>query len=255
MAISSRKYCTVSVRIMPDKTRRQTNSAKPTFVFWSLIALPTLTVLIGAIGDVVSDFVNWYTNWIGTHTVNIWRLCKALFAKEDKAEKVKQAAKTVAKEHEKSAADKQGTAKVSNGFDQIAELEGQMIVPKDVNLDGLTEMEREIAQEKYKPFMLLKAAQHILSHLDATPPRKYNFQEWTWLLKLLGEDETDEEGHRRVGQPLAEGKEIVTPVRKEKHQVWSWLGQESPLMSLEEGTELSKTFVLWIFMLTRSVNR
>ena len=43
----------------------QTNASKPAFVFWSLIALPTLTVLIGAIGDVVSGFVNWYTEWIG----------------------------------------------------------------------------------------------------------------------------------------------------------------------------------------------
>ena len=44
----------------------QTNSAKPAFVFWALIALPTLTVLIGAIGDVVGDFVNWYTIWLGS---------------------------------------------------------------------------------------------------------------------------------------------------------------------------------------------
>jgi potassium channel subfamily K, other eukaryote len=47
----------------------QTNSAKPTFVFWSLIALPALTVLIGAIGDAVPDFVAALTLWLGKNTL------------------------------------------------------------------------------------------------------------------------------------------------------------------------------------------
>ena len=82
-----------------------------------------------------------------------------------------------------------------------------------------------------------------MQHLDASPPRRYSFKEWTWLLKLLGEDETNEAGHRRVGQALPQGAEVATPIRTNEKQMWSWLGQESPLMSLEEG-ELSRALAV-----------
>jgi potassium channel subfamily K, other eukaryote len=204
-------------------------------VFWALIALPTLTVLIGAIGDAVSSFVNWYTDWIGNHSMSIIKLGKAFFATEHRAERIKNAAKKVARDHEKQSANGLGESDADNGFQEIAEIERQRTVPLDFEMDGLTAMEAAVAEETYKPFIILKAAQHIMEHLDASPPRKYSFKEWTWLLKLLGEDETDEKGHRRVGQELSEGQEVVTPIRTENKHVWSWLGQESPLMSLEEG--------------------
>ena len=45
----------------------QDNSAKPVFVLWSLIALPTLTVLIGSVGGVINEGVNTITLWISDH--------------------------------------------------------------------------------------------------------------------------------------------------------------------------------------------
>ncbi|KAK5162867.1 uncharacterized protein LTR77_011124 [Saxophila tyrrhenica] len=215
----------------------QTNSAKPAFVFWALIALPTLTVLVGAIGDTVSAFVNWYTTWIGNHTVNFWRIFRAPFTSSNPKSAIKSAARDMREDREKSKAAENGGAEADNGFRQIAHLEQQSTVPHGFDLSGLTEMEAAVAEETYKPFIILKASQKILEHLDASPPRKYSFQEWTWLLKLLGEDETDERGHRRVGQELPEGAEVVSPVRTHGSQMWSWLGQESPLMSLEEDSE------------------
>lgn len=236
MVTSHRKSTKTYLKFTPTdhQIHRQTNSSKPAFVFWALIALPTLTVLIGAIGDSVSAFVNWYTTWIGNHTVSIWRLFKAVAASEDKARKVKEAAKKVATYHE--SADANGNEVVEdNGFGDIAHVERQHTVPIDFSMQGLTDMQAAVAEQTYKPFIILKAAQHVLGHLDADPPRKYTFQEWTWLLKLLGEDEADERGHRRVGRPLEEGMQVVSPVRTESFHVWSWLGQESPLMSMEEG--------------------
>lgn len=163
--------------------------------------------------------------------MSIWRLLKSPIERNNK---VLDAAKKVIHDHQKHAQDYRPDH-AQSGFDQIAQIEHQRIAPLEFDMDGLTHMEAAVAEETYKPFIMLKAAQHILSHLDASPPRKYSFKEWTWLLKLLGEDETDEQGHRRVGQALPEGAEVVTPVRTKQHHVWSWLGQESPLMSLEEG--------------------
>ena len=240
MAILSRKSANASPNLQihfTNKPQRQTNSSKPAFVFWALIALPTLTVLIGAIGDVVAEFVNWYTDWIGTHTQSIYQIFKALTAKANKTAKVKDAArKTVDPEKDPNGLpqpeDKeQNTA----GFDQIASIESRRTVPLDFKMDGLTALQAAVAEETYRPFVMLRAAQHIMGHLDVSPPKKYTFKEWSWLLKLMGEDEAETRGHRRVGQALKVGQEVVTPARLHAYQVWSWLGQESPLMSLEEG--------------------
>ena len=126
-------------------------------MLWALIALPTLTVLIGAIGDTVSSFVNWYTEWIGNHTVNIVHLFKAIFARRDKDE-VKTAAKKVAKDHENSGMQENGGKEADNGFRDIAAVEQQCTVPVDFDMDGLTDMEVATAEETYKPFMIIKAA-------------------------------------------------------------------------------------------------
>ena len=166
-------------------------------------------------------------------------MTKALGKKENKLQEIKRAA-TAASKEKRLKLEKES----ESGFELIAKIEHQRTVPLEFPIDDLSEMEAMVAEEKYRPFMLLKAADHILTkHLDASPPKKYSYKEWTWLLKLLGEDETDESGHRRVGQVLPEGAEVVSPMRENNRQVWSWLGQESPLMSLEEGGSIN-TFVI-----------
>lgn len=155
-------------------------------------------------------------------------------------DELKRAARSASNEKKLRIADEEGS-----GFEKIANLELQRTVPLDFVMDDLSQLEREVAEAKYRPFMLLKAADHILEkHLDAKPPKKYSYKEWTWLLKLLGEDETDESAHRRVGQALPEGLEVKGPVREHPSHVWSWLGQESPLMSLEEGKSFAKLMSL-----------
>lgn len=218
----------------------QTNSAKPAFVFWSLIALPTLTVLIGSIGDAVSSFVNWYTLWIGNHTQDLWRWVHILRAQKSSP---KRALDTLRAEAAATMASAEAAADEPTGFHGIANVQHARTIPADLDFsaDTLTEFQLAIAEETYKPFIMLKAAQTILGHLDEEAPRQYNYKEWTWLLKLLGEDERDESGHRRVGVAVPAGTEVVRPVSADggppgsARGVWSWIGQESPLMSLEEG--------------------
>ena len=45
------------------------NSGKPFFVFWSLLAIPTLTILISDMGDTVVKGVKDATIWLGEITV------------------------------------------------------------------------------------------------------------------------------------------------------------------------------------------
>ena len=45
------------------------NSGKPFFVFWSLLAVPTLTILISDMGDTVVKSIKDATIWVGEITV------------------------------------------------------------------------------------------------------------------------------------------------------------------------------------------
>ena len=45
------------------------NAGKPFFVFWSLLAIPSLTILISNMGDTIVKGIRDFTLWIGTLTV------------------------------------------------------------------------------------------------------------------------------------------------------------------------------------------
>jgi potassium channel subfamily K, other eukaryote len=211
----------------------QTNSAKPTFVFWALIALPTLTVLIGAVGDAVTDFVNWGMVWTGKHLPTIIKWITGLRRSASKQEVLKTAI------HKVGAEDHGVSQDVEKGMPDDTFLQYG-----DVTVD-----------ETNRSFLITKTAQIVLGHLDEDSPRKYTYQEWNWVLKLLGEDEATVDGHRKLGQPVGVGAEVATPIRQHKKQVWSWMGQESPLLSLEDNSEPKWVLKRLLEALAKDLNR
>lgn len=213
-------------------TSRQTNSAKPAFVFWALISLPTLTVLIGSVGDAVSSVVNWYTTWVGEHATALYDIFVALYQPHNRArDKIRDLIKNPNKnkDEDDQAAD--------HGIHDVGDVENASVLPPDFDAQPFSSWQIDTLEHKYRPYIAIKAMQKIVDSLDDDPPKKYTYKEWTWLLKLIGEDETTEEGHRHVGRPLPDGMEVAEPVRENARQMWSWLGQESPLMSLAHGSE------------------
>ncbi|KAK5561851.1 hypothetical protein LTR46_000656 [Exophiala xenobiotica] len=210
----------------------QTNSAKPAFVFWSLIALPTLTVLIGAVGDTVSDLVASSTLWLGQHapeSLKIFRQAKATARKKRNREGAFQTAKPPGFMDDESAAEwdfeDQNIAKA------IQALGGRQQDNTQPGTKPEDEKEAQALLSAYRLHILLREMQNVVQHLDAQPPRKYTFEEWTWFLKLIHEDESDPPGHRL---PWDRDADVAAPLREKDGQKWSWLGQESPLMSMED---------------------
>lgn len=206
----------------------QTNAGKPTFVFWALIALPTLTVLIGAIGDALAEFVTWGTEWVGKHGSTVLTfLINALRGDID----AKKAIRATVEKAEQAAEPE------PEGFDSIASVENGRVISSHISSNTFKNIKLDQAEEAYLPFVIIKAAQKVLEHMDEDEPRKYSYEEWTWLLKLVGEDESTEEGHRTIGKRSSDDLEVATPLRSSKKQAWSWMGQESPLMDLDDDSE------------------
>ncbi|KAI9723198.1 MAG: Potassium channel [Chrysothrix sp. TS-e1954] len=190
----------------------QTNSAKPAFVLWSLLALPALTVLVGALGDVMSTGFSAITVWMAEH---IPAKTKALADLQRMA-------------HD--------TKKGEGGAHAEAKPPGFM---SDREHDGshFDDEEHAAAAREYRPYLLIKAIKDVITHLDASPPRKYTYAEWAWFLKLLGAHEEDERGHRSARDALENEKTGVHNAKPgEQNGVvkpFSWLGVDSPLMSTE----------------------
>ena len=82
---------------------------------------------------------------------------------------------------------------------------------------------------------LIEEIGRVTQHLKSQPPRKYNYQEWAWYLRLIGEDESDAAKHRKPHSHLSsKTKDELEEKEKER---WSWVGSRSPLMGSQEEAE------------------
>jgi len=69
----------------------------------------------------------------------------------------------------------------------------------------------------------------MYQHLNATPPKEFEYEEWVYFLKLLGEEETYNEYHRK---PYSSH-----PKDGEEEKTWSWIGHRSPLLGDKQEAE------------------
>ena len=226
------------------------NSGKPFFVFWSLLAVPTLTILISNMGDTIIKAIRDFTLWVGEVTV---------LPGEGGVTK-----------HFKYAARKVTNGRVFNEGPLMEKPPGFLSEKSDGNsknhnsggaaVDDIAEEyekkeldEADEAKQKgdklgedihYYHYLLVKELRNVMKDLDASPPRKYTYKEWAWFLKLIGEDESERDFHRsppiKVNRNEQDGPEIGkghTEGRDGKHRQWSWLGNRSPLMGQKEESE------------------
>jgi potassium channel subfamily K len=209
------------------------NSGKAFFVFWSLLAVPTLTILISNMGDTVIKEFKDLTIWIGSLTV-------------------------LPDEQGVSAAIKLALKRIQHGklYKPRDEKDNSSDTTKDSMLDRLAEHtedeelgEAEKAGEQgdflqrdihFYHYVLAKEIRQLMRDVNAQPPKQYTFQEWTYYLRLVGEDEDDSSRHRRPknNPKHRRGKQKTPDIgaatggedENGEQFTWSWLGIRSPLM-------------------------
>ena len=225
---------------------------KPFFVFWSLLAVPTLTILISNMGDTVIAGIRDLTIYLGEFTV--------LPGEASMKGRLKQHVSKVT--HGKAFSKASGpTMDNSPGFMGVGE-KGQDEDQENVNqlshavaTDHMAKFleKEELAEASAAAdrgdrlgsdihlyhFLLIKELRNVMKHVNETPQRKYTYEEWTWYLKLIGEDESASSTHRKA--PIKAG-DLETEkgmmqhggqtanASEENKEPWSWLGTRSPLM-------------------------
>ncbi|KAF1345323.1 hypothetical protein BDV97DRAFT_372536 [Delphinella strobiligena] len=183
----------------------KSNAGRPFFVVWSLVAVPTMTILIADLGDtVISDFKNVVAK-LGDFTVlpekGIWH--RFLLTHP-----------YVLKQLERRSARKEAKRRLSLGFEVGPETEAHP------TLDTLAVEEVKKPSDWELGRKLARAIRHTAKDLAADPPKVYTYEEWvefTELIRFTSKDETNKEGG----------------FKEEGLVEWDWLGENSPMMQQE----------------------
>lgn len=218
--------------------RPQADSSRAFFVFWSLLAVPTMTIVISNVGDTVVTGVRDVTLWVGEWTV---------LPGEKSIRKTLQSGAVRLRGRRGDAHDV-GT-EVAGGFSGERRMQGDQ-APQS-KPDGLGKVAREVessenaeadraadkgdadaSDEHHEIAVLMKEMRKVLGHLNASPPKKYTYEEWTRFLELIEEDvkpSKTEPGHSHEetpDQPVSQ-----EDARPRRRRYWTWLSPTSPLMS------------------------
>lgn len=199
------------------------NAGKSFFVFWSLLALPTMTVLISNAEDTVVKFVRDATLQIGNLTIlpgegafadnlrhAISRItCRLLFCDYYVLPRPDKDAKDVSnfplsldassdagsvspeQQHQRRHADadleRRGRPSYSSTY--TSHVRRSLSRFRDPHADLPTDTDLH--------FLLISEIQILSQHMREPVPRRYSFDEWAWYLRLLGQDERDPHRHRK----------------------------------------------------------
>ena len=227
------------------------DSGKPFFVFWSLCAVPALTILISNMGDTIVKFVRDVTLWVGNVTV--------LPGESRVVDALKEGAGKAVHRKSNNFPDPQGGD--SEGFESFQEKR-----LKTLSLSSLTPEKDHSTllreNREYAHYVIAKEICNVLERLTGCPEKEYTYDEWAWYLELIGEDETSTATHRaatektrdiekqgqnrqahdpeaaNVDQSGADGLQAAATSKDSAgRKQWSWLEHRSPLMGDQKEAE------------------
>ncbi|CAJ2505348.1 Uu.00g127420.m01.CDS01 [Anthostomella pinea] len=287
------------------------NQGKAFFVFWSLLALPTQTVLISNAGDTIVKVIRDGTLRLGSVTIlpgesGFKKDTKQLLAKlsfgvlfaEERIEESPPGFFGFAQRHEDTEEEEDGEESSDSHTNKGAGNRRPKPKPDDPAKRGrapskpkqsdegkdleaarpkreTSTARKDVPTELPKTrseyhLVLIDEIRRVTRHLEHSPPRKYTYKEWAWYLRLIDEDESSAETHRKpvkvprgkdehpavIGDtPNQDGgadADVSVPMgnlpqsehgekgkgdpRQQKLQ-WSWVGHRSPLMDTREEAE------------------
>ncbi|KAL1900771.1 hypothetical protein Cpir12675_000785 [Ceratocystis pirilliformis] len=276
-----------------DRTPKS-NAGKAFFVFWCLMALPTMTIMISNASDTVVRVVRDVTISVGNITILPgersfraevkWFISRATFGAlwsdcYDQTYLYDQdhdnspiggytdcklpvpPHSTLDAEH---AILQQATG--DSGAQAHAHLRPRSVVAARMrnSFSTLRHPTTPLPRGKYLHFILSSEISSVAQHAQAKREKHYTYEEWTWYLKLLGEDESDARTHAvaRKHAPITKeapgGNQAVKKEhdghgygsssgrrQRRRHRKrhndddmppedwsgWSWVGINSPLLS------------------------
>jgi potassium channel subfamily K len=182
------------------------NAGKPFFIVWSLLAVPTMTILISDMGDtVIASFKR------GTFTIADWTVLPKAGLRRAFLEKHPWFLEWLQNRATKAAA----TRRVAEGFPTGPVDEGvaNYTPPTLEDVAGLNKLDEHAIARK-----LALAIREVANDLRASPPRKYTYEEWAEFTHLI-------RFSRMQKSELEEEEEELGLIE------WDWIGEDSPMLA------------------------
>ncbi|KEF58671.1 uncharacterized protein A1O9_06597 [Exophiala aquamarina CBS 119918] len=198
------------------------NSGKPFFVFWSLLAVPTLTILISDMGETVVKAIKEATIWLGEITVLPnqqegmkdrlrYGMYKMTLAKIDgwstktndvgAGKDTSNGRSSFQELHPGLARAFRVRQKNSSNHEHMAtedrlaaEFEESEKVDESIARGRGNRSEEEAHHYRHS---LISQIRRVYTDSASATAKKYSYAEWAYFLKLLGEDESDSSLHRK----------------------------------------------------------
>ncbi|KAK0438619.1 hypothetical protein EV421DRAFT_1906548 [Armillaria borealis] len=134
----------------------ESNSGKPFFVIWTLIAVPTMTILISNLGETVVGWLEMGTIWLAHYTI---------------------------------LPDRKTMKELNESSDSVDSKELKF----DVQMLGNIIAQEEEKRGMHRGATLAKAIKRIVKDTGRKTPKKYRWEEWQYYLALLGMSQSEEE--------------------------------------------------------------
>lgn len=237
--------------------RPMSNSGRSFFVFWSLLAVPTLTILVRSIGDTVvkgiRDLVLYggeLTVLPGDNTSTRYRI-QWIASKATNGKLFSTGLPAVPAEEEEGIEESKDPEKGSpeSGASAATDRMASQFEEDELNeADAARNRGDKLGEDiHHYHYLLVREIRNVMNHLNQNPPREYSYKEWAWFLKLIGEDEDSPEAHRAPPLTIDQKEGMDEELRQERSpsnesgdgkkdgiKQWSWLGNRSPLMGDRE---------------------
>ncbi|KAI9927860.1 Potassium channel [Aspergillus wentii] len=216
------------------------------FVFWTLLAVPTVTILIANVGDTVVRSIRDITIYIGALTIlpgekPVRELIRDIFQVSWKEKFLKETA------------DEDSTQEPTEPErDQDQDRQRDRYRDAEVNLPYEEEVRNAIEADEHKKeesarargdiaaeqihhyhYLLFREVRRMIDYATRNLPKEFDFQEWEYFLNLIAGE----------GHPVAEAEE------QNGCRSWSWADYKNPLLG-------EKTEVQWLLeALTEALER
>ncbi|RMZ82601.1 hypothetical protein DV738_g1559, partial [Chaetothyriales sp. CBS 135597] len=240
----------------------ESSAGKPFFVFWSLLAVPTLTILISNMGDTAIKAFKELVIWLGEITIlpstehtTTDRFKYGMFkigfraavpqktvdnpddaesdtSSQDFQELHPGLAKTFRLRRRKNKAAKRDdmASRMANDFEQAEAME---------EANAKSEGDQASQDHHHYRHELLQQIKRVYSDVLNNDKKHYSYDEWAYFMHLLGQDESDASHHLHIPDKVS-SKDDLTKLRTDAAagvSKWSWLSPSSPLMMNKDEPE------------------
>jgi potassium channel subfamily K len=191
----------------------QSNSGKAFFVIWSLLAVPSLTILISNMGDTIVKWFSDITVSIAAVTVlPAERGFRAGFAAvvKDISRWVRKGLSNTRVHGLSGNAPNHQTIKRHPTFheDMMRDRLTERLTAHATHQVGVDDDDENHSLEKdlhFYHYVLARESRKVQKDLGAKPEKRYSWEDWEYFLRLIGNEEEDEEDEER-SKPLVSAR-------------------------------------------------